>query len=279
MTHETIESLSAYLDDEIDAPARSAIETHLRDCSECRGRVETLRRASAALSQLPEITPTPDESRALRLGVREALPSGRRWLRAPAGLALAGGLGLVLAGFVAFAVFFGGAQRASLDRSAEEAAPAVGSLASQDLSSEDEIVEAVRSDSVVAEKRRAYTVADVGRSQDSALREFAFSSESPPRSGEALREEAGGAEESDRAGERSLGFCLEAILRTQRRPTMPASAAAVNYQGEPAYLLVYVYTDSTADDAPLDKVQVWVVDRVGCERGEAWRKILTVLDP
>ncbi|MGH2812941.1 MAG: anti-sigma factor family protein, partial [Actinomycetota bacterium] len=178
MTHKTIESLSAYLDDEIDAPARSAIEAHLRDCSECRGRVETLRRASAALSQLPEITPTPDESRALRLRVREALPSGRRWLRAPAALALAGGLGLVLAAFVAFAVFFGGSERTSLDGSAEEAAPAVGSLASQDLSSDAEIAEAVRSDPEVAEKRRAYTVADVGRSQEGALRRFAMTGES-----------------------------------------------------------------------------------------------------
>jgi predicted anti-sigma-YlaC factor YlaD len=270
MTHETIESLSAYLDDEIDAPVRSAIEAHLRDCSECRGRVEALRRASTALSQLPEITPTPDESRALRLGVREALPSGRRWLRAPAGLALAGGLGLVLAGFVAFAVFFGGGQKTSLDRSAEEAAPAVGSLASQDLSSDTELAEAVRSDPEVAEKRRAYTVADVGASQERALREFASAGDPGDRLGAA---------ESAPGGERSLAFCLEAILRTQRRPTMPASAAAVTYQGEPAYLLVYVYTDSNADDAPLDKVEVWVVDRVGCERGEAWRKVLSDFVP
>ncbi|MGH2811339.1 MAG: hypothetical protein ACRDI1_01320, partial [Actinomycetota bacterium] len=185
-------------------------------------------------------------------------------------LALAGGLGLVLAAFVAIAVFFGGSQRTSLDRSAEEAAPAVGSLASQDLSSEAEIAEAVRSDSEVAEKRRAYTVADVGASQESALRAFASSGEPGDRLGAA---------ESDRAGERSLAFCLEAILRTQRRPTMPASAAAVIYQGEPAYLLIYVYTDSNAHDAPLDKVQVWVVDRVGCEREEAWRKTLTVFVP
>lgn len=270
MTHETIESLSAYLDDEIDAPARSAVEAHLRDCSECRGRVETLRRASAALSHLPEITPTPDESRALRLGVREALPSGRRWLRAPAGLALAGGLGLVLAAFVAFAVFFGGGQRQQLDGSNKEAAPALGGLESGDLSSEDQIVAMVRSDPEVAEKRRAYTVADVGRSQEKVLRQYAYTGES----GERL-----GAAESDSAGERTLGFCLEAILRSQRAPTMPVSAAPVTYQGEPAYLLVYVYTDSNADDARLDKVQVWVVARVRCERDEAVRKSLTVLEP
>jgi anti-sigma factor RsiW len=40
---EVLQRLTDLLDDELDAPLRSAIEVHLRDCEDCRSVLEQLR--------------------------------------------------------------------------------------------------------------------------------------------------------------------------------------------------------------------------------------------
>lgn len=48
MRHETLkENLSAYLDGELSGPEKSEVEAHLKGCAECRGELESLRRANA----------------------------------------------------------------------------------------------------------------------------------------------------------------------------------------------------------------------------------------
>jgi len=53
----TPEQLSAYVDGELDAPARAELETHLETCSSCRARLEGLRQTVYAVRSLPMETP------------------------------------------------------------------------------------------------------------------------------------------------------------------------------------------------------------------------------
>jgi anti-sigma factor RsiW len=48
MTHLDDETLSALIDDELDASAKDASRLHIASCAECRSRLENLRGASAA---------------------------------------------------------------------------------------------------------------------------------------------------------------------------------------------------------------------------------------
>ena len=55
------EALSAYLDDDLEATARGAVETHLRDCAACRAVVDDLRRLRDQAAAWPaEATPSHD---------------------------------------------------------------------------------------------------------------------------------------------------------------------------------------------------------------------------
>jgi negative regulator of sigma E activity len=76
-TEPTLEQLSAYVDGELDAPARAELETHLKTCSSCRARLEGLRQTVYAVRALPMETPP----RAF------TVPAQRRqsWRWAPAG--------------------------------------------------------------------------------------------------------------------------------------------------------------------------------------------------
>jgi anti-sigma factor RsiW len=50
-----IKQLSAYQDGEVGEIQKTAIESHLRSCGDCRSRYETLRRTYEVLRRLPEI--------------------------------------------------------------------------------------------------------------------------------------------------------------------------------------------------------------------------------
>ncbi|MGH2690340.1 MAG: anti-sigma factor family protein, partial [Actinomycetota bacterium] len=67
--HETIETLSAYVDGEVSPAERSRIQGHLASCTDCAARKRLLEGAAATLRDLPPISPTADESRAIRQGV------------------------------------------------------------------------------------------------------------------------------------------------------------------------------------------------------------------
>ena len=51
--------LSAYLDHDLDADDRGAVEAHLRECSRCRELLSLLREVSASLRSIPEIEISP----------------------------------------------------------------------------------------------------------------------------------------------------------------------------------------------------------------------------
>lgn len=49
--------LSAYLDDQLDRPARERVERHLAQCAACRRELETLRQTVALVRRLPNVAP------------------------------------------------------------------------------------------------------------------------------------------------------------------------------------------------------------------------------
>ena len=56
-TDPTLEELSAYVDGELDAPARAELEGHLKTCSSCRARLDGLRQTVSAIRAMPMETP------------------------------------------------------------------------------------------------------------------------------------------------------------------------------------------------------------------------------
>lgn len=90
--------LSAYLDGELNARRREAIEAHLAGCDACRRELASLRQVSACLQAWTAPEPAPDLSArfAERLAARTKRPDARwlavPWLRAAAAAGLAAGL-------------------------------------------------------------------------------------------------------------------------------------------------------------------------------------------
>lgn len=68
---ETIHELSAYLDNEVSAPVRRAIEAHVGSCDGCRARLDELRRLSAGIAALPSVPVSDDLARAVRRRIRQ----------------------------------------------------------------------------------------------------------------------------------------------------------------------------------------------------------------
>lgn len=73
--HIDTELLSAYLDGEVNAPERQAVEAHLATCPACAARKEALAGVIGAVAALPEAGPTLAEAAAIRRAVITAVPS------------------------------------------------------------------------------------------------------------------------------------------------------------------------------------------------------------
>ncbi len=285
--HEEIETLSAYLDREVGEAERARVEAHLASCTDCRDKKLALEGSMKALAGLLEVGPDRDESRAIRLRVlqvaaprRRAGPYPAHPLRHAQGLgtwgrrlyAAAGVLALVAAGIVGISVLGPGGR--SVDR-------AVFPLRARDtpgqvleFTSSDQVLAAVAARPEVIRGVRRYRVADVASRQPEALEKAA---EAPVPS----RESAGRVQQGEDSsppsvlfeaapsGEpvqgRSVEECLRETLRSQPYPLIPLLSSAAAFKGEPVWLLVYSWTSSEAANAPLDRVQVWLVSRQDCQ--------------
>ena len=75
--HATVEELSSLLDLELETGSRERVESHLVDCTDCRGRFEGLRAVVSELERLGRVAPPPTLGREL---VRRL-----RWEPEPAG--------------------------------------------------------------------------------------------------------------------------------------------------------------------------------------------------
>lgn len=259
MTHEEIELLSAHLDGETTEAERRRIDLHLAACPQCAARRAALASASRAVASLPEVAPTPDESRAIRLGVLGRAGPRPLW-RSPR---LLGALSAAAVAALAFAGI--STLRSRPERTGtllEAGGPPVAAAPVRDFQSDEEVREAVADDPRVIAGVDRYTVADVGTRQAAALEALGRSEPAPAET--AAAERAPAAALGD-AGERSAGDCLGEILRSQPYPMMPLVARPSGFKGTPAWLLVYAFTNEQGNEkARLDRVQVWLVTRTGC---------------
>lgn len=105
--HCTVETISAFIDDELPATEREAVETHLGECPECRHELEALRGVVGRLRDLDRVAVPPTLDFAIER--RVALEGERRgrWVRFERRLETWGAqptVGLVFALVVALAV-------------------------------------------------------------------------------------------------------------------------------------------------------------------------------
>lgn len=266
--HEDVEILSAYLDGEVSEPERARVEAHLGACRECAGRRSALEGAVQAVASLPEVAPTPDEARAIRLAVLGGAPAGAP-ARRPWGARLwaaAGAVGLLGAGIVGYAVLRSSGARQEAGLAARPPA-ALDSAAATEFASDDDVRTLLSSRPDVIDGVRRYRVADVGAGQAEAVASLATAA--GPASGvekdaaQTSRAAAPGA--ATTPPERPIGACLRQVLREWPYPTMPIAAEPAVYVGQEAWLLVFAWTPSTSDgNAPLDRVMVRLVSRTDC---------------
>lgn len=82
VTDPWLDRLSEYIDDELDAPTRSALEAHLVTCAECRATRDELERVVARATQTANRLPTADLWSPIEVAIAaqrdRALPVGRR---------------------------------------------------------------------------------------------------------------------------------------------------------------------------------------------------------
>ncbi|HVP37952.1 MAG TPA: zf-HC2 domain-containing protein [Candidatus Saccharimonadales bacterium] len=94
--------LSAYLDGDLDATHRTAVEHHLAGCPVCRARVDELQALVSGLKRLPAPEPPAFLWARVQAGLRQARPvrgrgPGFEWVRwLPAGMAAAAALAVVV---------------------------------------------------------------------------------------------------------------------------------------------------------------------------------------
>lgn len=72
-------TLHAYLDDELDAAARAAVEQHVAGCPACRARLAQWRGLFATVEAVPDVAAVPDVSE--RVLAELASQQAPRWLR------------------------------------------------------------------------------------------------------------------------------------------------------------------------------------------------------
>lgn len=259
MTHEEIELLSAHLDGETTEAERRRIDLHLAACPQCAARSAALAAASRAVASLPEVAPTPDESRAIRLGVGDRAGPRPLW-RSPR---LLGTLSAAAVAALAFAGISTLRSRPEGTGALQEAAAPPVAAEIRDFENAEEVREAVADDPQVIAGVDRYTVADVGTRQAAALEALGRSEPAPTET--AAADEQAPAAALGGAGERSAGDCLGEVLRSQPYPMMPLVARPSGFKGAPAWLLVYAFTNEQGNEkARLDRVQVWLVTRTGC---------------
>lgn len=157
------ESLSAYLDGELDAGERTRVEEHLGSCAECSATRARLAAAVGSVAALGPVTVTADEHRALRQAVLNSRPSGSKARRFGfPQFALAGGLAIVAFTALAFSFLRPGGQGTSQDALTEAGAPGSGGL-SFSFDSPEEVDRTVAALPEVAAGVKQYRAGDAPR--------------------------------------------------------------------------------------------------------------------
>ena len=299
--HLDAETLSAYLDEELQAAERARVEDHLAGCDRCASQRRSLQAVAVAVGQLSREEMTADEHRALRQAVLVARrPSAGRWSLLPLQRwwALAGGLGVVLIAVVGFV-----ALRPPSHQTLDQAAAPESAPQALDFSSGDQIEAAVAALPEVS-GRSGRTSGDAaaggdggdgsgGDGGDGDTREAAEPGPSPPaapltaqgsrsadegagtQGSEAGRSAGGGAYAEGLADAGGSSFsptngalCLDKVRRAGPAHLVSLTAKEARFRGRPAWLLVYALGPEAPpnDDQrpPRDWLEVWLLTPEDC---------------
>lgn len=261
--HPTGEQLSAFIDGETAAPDRDRLKAHLETCPGCAALKARLEQACIALTALDLPQPSADQHRALRQAILD-VPARRRFFFAhPAFVG-----GIALASLAAVAVV------ALRPKPVEKASTvAQGDLAARiesfDFASDDDIRSSVARLPEVTNAR--FTSEDIGTEQEGAYSVALGSSEAgSPKSMRSGADQDAPQQKTSRAAGSGIdpqvagSNCSRKILKTQPYPMIPLLIRSATYKQQPAWLLVYAWTASQAQNAPLNQIQVWLVDPAKC---------------
>ena len=248
------EELSAFIDSELDATERTMVEDHLKHCGTCRSDLESLRKANSALASLPPPKLSADASRALRQSVRDKASPGRLRFRWGAAAGVVGLAAAVIIGILVIPNLRG-------DPGLVGTAPET--LLASSYDDDKELAEAVEQDPTVKEALGRYTVGDVGVAQDEEVSRLTGEEDS------AASEEAPESSEGSLFGESEATTqegCLRLVLSKLPYAMIPILTKPITYKGTESWLYVFAWTNQQRDDAPLDRIQIWVMDRTGCNQ-------------
>lgn len=261
--HPTQEQMSAFIDGETAAPDRDRLKAHFESCPGCAALKARLEHAVVALTALDLPEPTADQHRALRQAILDRPVRRRFFFAHPAFVG-----SLAVASLAAVAVV-------TLRPKPVEKASTVaqGGLAARiesfDFASDTDIRSSVAGLPEVTEAR--FTAEDVGVKQEEAYSAALGSSEAgASKAAESGTDQAAPQQETSRAAGAGAdpqvagSNCSRKILRTQPYPMIPLLIRSATYKKQPAWLLVYAWTASQARNAPLNQIQVWLVDPAKC---------------
>jgi hypothetical protein len=278
--HLETESLSAYLDGELDDRELSGVEEHLRSCSVCSAAREALASAAKAVAALGPVQMTVDEHRALRQAVLKSRPSpaARRF-----GLpqwALAGSLVLVAVTALAFAFLRPGGQSSEDNASTQAEAPTgVSGSPNFAFSSGDDVDRTVAAlPEVTGVFPRTAGEDSLAADTDAGARNSAESApEAPPSKavvpspGSAAGSAAPGPQIMARTDGQTGPFnsdaadeCLARVAATQDYPMQVLFAGEASFEGRPAWLLVYSWGPNMTEPGAAKQWQSWIVDPEDC---------------
>lgn len=247
--HPELDQLSAYLDGELDAAGRTAVDAHIPSCAECRTTLDALRATIADLATLPEPAPTEQDSWALRSAIARAKTPSKRWQR------VAWAAGTVAAGVIAFVAITQGTSNKSGDlEAATGGRNAAGST----------VPITTLAGNLNPQAAQARLLAISGKVADARApqAQFAPSAAASDNRQEVANLSAGGAAyavtpvDPAAAPNAALDRCAAVVKRTTQELLTPRAYELVTFESKPAFFLFF----STPD-----RIELWVVTRDRCE--------------
>ena len=246
--HAELDQLSAYIDGELDATERTALEAHLPSCAECRSTLDALRATITDLASLPEPVPSEQDSWALRSAIARGRAPVKQWHRAAwAAGAVAATLIAVVAivrpgGDQAQRLATGPAGRGALEGAASGANIVYDAGAFTASSAQAKLLVLAGKVSPGASVRNVAPVAG-GTGAPGAYADTAASE------GEPLT--TGGSDVS-----KEIDRCVSQIQSSTQTLLQPVEYDVATYESNPAFLLFFRTSE---------RYELWVVQRPSCD--------------
>jgi hypothetical protein len=253
--HAELDQLSAYVDGELDAPERTALEAHLPSCAECRSTLDALRATIADLASLPEPVPSEQDSWALRSAIARARAPVKTWHRA------AWAAGAVAAALVALIAIVrpGADQTQTLARAPAEQGLGAGAGGAVNI-----IYDA---GAFTMSSAQAKLLVLSGKAREDQIHEndaaLSIGAPTPASTGTGFAPTAGGATGTSGTSARyaadvaaEIDRCVSQIQRSTQQLLQPLEYHVGTFDSKPAFLLFFRTTE---------RYELWVVQRPSCD--------------